>query len=137
MSGQAILLTVPDELYERLAQRAAETDSSIAEAALDVMAMAMPTVKDLPAEIAESLAMLDTLDDQQLWQAAQHTLPQRATRRLRALSRHQQERTLSVAEEQELELLLDQLEDVGLVRAKSAALLKERGHDVSILLPRS
>lgn len=99
--------------------------------------MILSTVGDSLAEIDESLAVLDTLDDQQLWQAAQRTLPQRAARRLRALSRVQQQRTLSSTEEQELMLLLDRLEDVGLVRAKAAALLKERGHDVHSLLPNS
>ena len=84
--------------------------------------MNLPTVNDLPEEIAETLIMLDILDDQQLWQAAQRKLPQR---------------TLPFAEEQELALLLDRLENVGLVRAKAAALLRERGHDVSSLLPNS
>jgi hypothetical protein len=137
MSGQAITLTVPDELYKRLAQRATETDSSIADAALEVMAMALPTVDDLPAEIADRLAMLDTFDDQRLWRVARSTMPQRAMRRLRSLVRLQQQRTLTPVEAQELAQLLDRLEDVGLMRAKAAALLHERGHDVSALLPRS
>jgi hypothetical protein len=137
MSGQAITLTVPDELYKRLAQRATETDSSIADAALEVMAMALPTVDDLPAEIADRLAMLDTFDDQRLWRVARSTMPQRAMRRLRSLVRLQQQRTLTPVEAQELAQLLDRLEDVGLMRAKAAALLHERGHNVSALLPRS
>lgn len=137
MSGQAITLTVPDELYERLAQRATETDSSIADAALEAMAMALPTADDLPPEIADRLTLLDTLDDQRLWRVARSTLPQRAARRLRALSRLQEQRVLTSVEQQELAQLLDRLEDVGLMRAKAAALLHERGHDVSALLPRS
>jgi hypothetical protein len=137
MSGQAITLTVPDKLYERLAQRATEMDSTIAEAVLEMMAMSLPTVDDLPAEIADHLGALDTFDDQRLWRVARSTLPQRSARRLRALSRLQQQRVLTTTEEQELAQLLDCLEDVGLMRAKAAALLRERGHDVSILLPRS
>ena len=42
---------------------------------------------------AGMLAKLDTLDDRQLWQAAQRTLPQRAAGRLRSLLRLQQQRT--------------------------------------------
>jgi hypothetical protein len=86
---------------------------------------------------AEMLVKLDTLDDQRLWRVAHRTLPQRAARRLRTLSRLQQQRVLTAAEDQELAQLLDRLEDIGLVRAKAAALLHERGHDVSVLLPRS
>jgi hypothetical protein len=89
----------------------------------------------LPA--ATMLERLNTRDDQRLWRASHRTLPQRAARRLRALTCLQQRRSLTIAEDQELTQLLNRLEDIGLVRAKAAALLKERGHDVSVLLPRS
>jgi hypothetical protein len=97
--------------------------------------MTLPTVDDLPQPIARELAALAELDDDRLWQAAQRTLTRRDDRRLRALARRQRETPLTIAEEQELDWLLDRLEDVGLIRARSTLLLKERGHDVSALLP--
>ena len=76
-------------------------------------------------------------DDQRLQRAAGRTLPQRASRRLRALARLQQRQNLTVEEQQELVGLLERLEDIGLVRARATALLRERGHDVRALLPGS
>jgi plasmid stability protein len=130
-----VTLTLPDDLYARLQRRASDTQRSLADEAIEAMAMALPTVDDLPQPIARELAALADLDDDRLWQAAQRTLTRRDDRRLRALTRRQQETPLTIAEEQELDELLDRLDDVGLIRARAAVLLKERGHDVSALLP--
>jgi plasmid stability protein len=132
-----VTLTLPDDLYARLQRRASDTQRSLADEAIEAMAMTLPTVDDLPQPIARELAALADLDDERLWQAAQRTLTRRDDRRLRALTRRQRETPLAIAEEQELDWLLDRLEDVGLIRARAAALLKERGHDVSALLPRA
>lgn len=85
--------------------------------------------------IAQRLTALELLSDEQLWQAAQHTLSHRAAQRLQTLSRQNGRGELTAENETELAHLLDQLGDVGLIRAKAAALLKARGHDVTSLLP--
>jgi plasmid stability protein len=135
--SKAVTLILPDELYARLQRRASDTQRSLADEAIEAMAMTLPTVEALPQPIARELAALAELDDDHLWQAAQRTLTRRDDRRLRALTRSQRETPLTIAEEQELDWLLDRLEDIGLIRARAAALLKERGHDVSSLLPRA
>lgn len=84
---------------------------------------------------SDRLAAIDTLDERQLWRTAYRTLSQRDARRIRALARLQQQHDLTTSEKQDLTQLLGRLENAGMVRAKVAALLKERGHDVSALPP--
>lgn len=134
--SKALTLLVPDTLYERLQSRAVDERRSVEDEVLEAVAMALPMVDDLPSEIVTELAALDELDDDRLWQVAQRTLEQRDDRRLRSLARRQGRTSLRDSEEQELRTLLDRLEDVGLIRARAAALLAERGHDVGALLPR-
>ena len=134
--SKALTLHIPEVLYRHLQRRANETHRTVADEALAAMAMTLPTADDLPGPIARELVALADLADDQLWQAAQRTMTRRDERRLRALTRDRAARPLTIAEEQELDWLLDRLEDIGLIRARAAALLKERGHDVSTLLPR-
>jgi len=135
MADHVVTLVLPDTLYNQLKRRAAETQRSVAAEVIETMALAFPTIEDLAPAVAQRLAALELLSDQQLWQAARHTLPRNATQRLQTLSRQNGRGELYPPEEIELALLLDQLEDVGLIRARAAALLKERGHDVASLLP--
>lgn len=136
MADHIVTLVLPDTLYSQLERRAAETQRSVADEVIETMTLAFPAVTDLAPPIAERLLALELLSDEQLWQAAQHTLSRRATQRLHTLSQRNGRDELTAEGEAELALLLDQLEDVGLIRAKAAALLKERGHDVTSLLPR-
>jgi hypothetical protein len=135
--SKALTLNIPENLYAHLQRRASETQRSLADEAIEAMAMTLPTVDDLQPSLARELAALAELDDEHLWQSAQRTLTRRDERRLRTLTRSQRDTPLTIAEEQELDWLLDRLEDVGLIRARATALLKERGHDVSALLPRA
>jgi plasmid stability protein len=120
MAARTVTLIIPDDLYGRLQRRAADARRSVEDEALEAVAMALPTVDDLPPEIAGELARLDDLDDDALWQAARRTLASRDDRRLRALTRKRRQATLSVAEEMELERLLDRLENIGLIRARGS-----------------
>ncbi len=136
MADHTVTLVLPDILYSQLEQRAAETQRSVADEVIETMTLAFPTSADLDSSIAHRLEALPLLNDEQLWQSAQHSLSRRKTQRLHTLSQQNGRGELTVADEAELALLLDQLEDVGVIRAKAAALLKERGHDVTSLLPR-
>jgi hypothetical protein len=114
-----------------MATQAAEAQRSVAEEALEAVAMAVPTIDDPPPGLRRALATLEELDDEQLRQEARRTLTPRDDRRLRALARCRPDGALTIAEEQELDWLPDRLEDVGLIRARAAALLKARGHDAA------
>jgi uncharacterized protein YmfQ (DUF2313 family) len=89
---------------------------------------------DLSFDLEDSLAQLSLLDDQALWRAARTSFAADAAHQLEELHLKRQREGLTESEAQSATTLLQQYERVMLVRAQAAALLKQRGHDVSSLL---
>lgn len=89
---------------------------------------------DLSFDLENTLAQLALLDDEALWHAARTTFATDAARRLEDLHLKRQREGLTEGEAQTAATLLQQYERAMLVRAQAAALLKQRGHDVSALL---
>jgi hypothetical protein len=89
---------------------------------------------DLPADLTEAISPLALLDDAELWRAARSRLADETAAQLEDLHLKRQRDGLTPAEEQTLAGLVRQYERVMLVRAQAAALLKQRGHDVTELL---
>src|SRR5262245_35248563 len=90
----------------------------------------------LPQDLADAILDLKPLDDDWLWQAARQTFPPEASSRLEVLHHKRQSGGLTVAEQETAAQLVRQYERTMLVRAHAAKLLKERGHDISGLVPR-
>ena len=134
MPSQSLLLQVPDELYDRLRQRAERTHRSIETELLNVLTAAVETPSELSDDLAEALAPLALLDDEALWRAARSHLDAQVATELEMLNVKQQGEGLLPSEDQRRLLLLRHYERAMLVRAQAAALLKERGHDVAELL---
>ena len=136
MTTLDVTLNLPDNLYRRLKLRAERTNRSLEEETVDVLASAVPVDGALPAGLAEAVGHLDLLDDEALWRAARSALAAEATEKLEQLHFKRQREGLTEAEEQETVVLLRQYERAMLVRASAAAILRERGHDISVLAPR-
>jgi hypothetical protein len=98
------------------------------------MTAALPDGDDVPAEIAEAVAFLTQLDDARLWERARSRLADKALAELQSLHFKQQRVGLTRAERTRADDLCLQYDRTLLIRARAAALLKERGHDVSILI---
>ena len=96
----------------------------------------MPKDDDLPADFAETISRLKLLDDESLWSVARYHLPAEAAIRMEGLHLKRQREELTDAEAQTLDGLVRQYERTMLIRAQAAAMLKERGHDISQLLTR-
>lgn len=133
MTTQDITISVPDLLYRKLQARAEQTQRSVEAEALDALVALVPTVDELPADVEASLAQLALLDDAALWGAARTTFPTEAARHLENLHLKRQREGLTDSETETATALLHQYERAMLVRAQAAALLKQRGHDVSSL----
>lgn len=88
----------------------------------------------LSNSLERALAQLDQLDDAAVWQAARRRMAPEAAERLQELNAKRQRQGLDPSETQEQAELIRQYEWAMLVRAKAAAVLKQRGHDVSVLL---
>ncbi|MBK9091811.1 MAG: hypothetical protein WAW03_04595 [Anaerolineae bacterium] len=135
MTLQTITLRLPEMLYRQVEHRAQRMRRSVEDELIIVVSTALPTTDDLPLDIAGDLAQLTFLTDAELWQAAQTTLPSRDSERMQALMFKRQRDELTVAEEREAQRLAHRADRTMLVRSQAAALLKDRGHDVSELKP--
>jgi plasmid stability protein len=134
MASQAVTLHLPEPLYRELKQRAAQSRRTVEDETLDVLSAAVPVAEKLPDDLAEAISPLALLDDEALWRAARSRLANEAATELADLHQKRQREGLTVAEAQTAEALVRQYERAMLVRAQAAALLKQRGHDVSSLL---
>src|SRR5262245_18383358 len=135
MPTQTLTLHLPDGLYSRLRQSAQESHRSLEAELLDVLSNAVPGHDALPHSLSVELAQLDTMDDAELWRAAKSRPTSKAAAQLEALHMKRQKEDLSESEAHALAVLVDQYERSMLIRARAAAILKTRGHDLSGLAP--
>jgi len=83
--------------------------------------------------MAEAIAALHLLDDDALWRAGRTCLAPEKAATLEELHIKRQGEGLSASETETLATLMKEYTQIMLVRSRSAALLKQRGHDVSDL----
>ncbi len=131
---EPITVHLPDALYDRLKHRADQMRRPIEVELVEAVATAIPESEDLPPELEEAISSLALLNDDELWRAARSQLPREAVEQLAELNLKQQSEGLSDEERSSQARLLRQYERLILVRAEAAGRLKERGHDVSVLL---
>ena len=134
MTVQVVTLHVPSPLYEQLKRRAAQAQRTVEAELLDVVATAVPVGDDLPTDLAGAISPLALLDDAALWRTARSHLSAEAVAQMEDLHLKRQREGLDDAEAETLTGLVRQYERTMLIRAQAAALLKARGHDVSLLL---
>ncbi|XXY50710.1 hypothetical protein WME91_06155 [Sorangium sp. So ce269] len=132
MAVQAVTVNLPEPLYERLARRASKMHRTVEAELVEAVATLVPEEPDeLPADMAEAIAALHLLDDEALWRAARSCLAPQKAADLEDLHIKRQGEGLSSSETEALETLMREYTRIMLVRSRAAALLKQRGHDVS------
>ena len=135
MAVEPLMLNVPKPLYNRIKLRANESHRSVEDEALELLATAVSDSEEgLSAELATSLSALEKLNEQGLWHAARSKLSAEDIARIEALHEKRQGSYLTEDETRELEALIHSYELNMVLRAHAARLLRERGHDVSILV---
>jgi len=130
MNLQTITITLPAPIYRRVKQRSQLMQRSVAEELVAVV-IDYSQRDGLADDIEQELAQLDLLTDSELWQAAQITVSREKNESMQELVEKQQRDGLTEQENQQAQLLSHSFNRVMLVRAKSAALLKKRGFDIS------
>jgi plasmid stability protein len=135
MTSQTLTLEVPAVLYCQLKQRADHAQRSVEAETLELLAATVPATEELPANLQQALTPLALLDDEALRHAAHSRLGTEAAAELEALHFKQQREGLTEAETQRRIELINQDKRAMLVRAQALALLRERGHDISNLVP--
>jgi hypothetical protein len=137
MSEQTVTVTLPAELYDHLKRRAEADGRTIQDEIVETLQTSQPGAGELSPELTAAISPLPFFSDEELWQAARSRLPAEDAAEMEALHHKRDREGLSGEEKRRLEGLLKRYDRFMLVRAEAAALLKQRGHDVSVLLSAS
>ncbi|HSH04629.1 MAG TPA: hypothetical protein VLL52_19110 [Anaerolineae bacterium] len=133
MSFQSITIHLPEEIYRQLEQQSKQMQRSLTEE-VTIAVTTSTQQNQLSPSLQAELDQLDFFTEEELWRAARLTAPEEKSERMQALVEKQSLEGLTPAEKEESQLLSDYFNQIMLVRAKSAVLLKELGHDISILV---
>lgn len=131
MASHTITLDLPEPLYEQIQQAAKNAQRPVHDVLVEAVAAVAPCIDTAPENMRSALAHLTYLNDAALWQAARSTLPAEQRERLAALHERQQDESLTPEEAAEEQVLVALYRETILVRAQAAAILKQRGYDVS------
>ena len=129
---QSVTVQLPDSLYQRMRRRARERNRSVEDEVAEVVERAF--AEDVSPATADLLEQLPHLIDQDLWQAARLRVPADKALRMQDLIWKEQAEGLTVVEQDEATQLQQYARRIMLVRGEAAALLAERGYDVSELI---
>ena len=129
MSELTVTLTLPAETYDLLKQRAEAVGRTVQDEIVETLLASVSGSDDPPR-----ISPLPLFSDEELWQAARSRLPAEEAEELEALHHKRDREGLSDEEKRRLAGLMKRYERFVLLRAEAAALLKQRGHDVSVLL---
>lgn len=130
MSSELLTVAVPENLLTRIRDRARQANRTVEAEVLDVLAGAIPGTDELSPDLRAALDTLDLLDDAALRRAFDSRLSVEASAELEALTFKERRAGLTPADESRRRDLIRQYERAMLVRARAAALLRQRGHEV-------
>ncbi len=117
MGQPTVTLTLSQEVYDELQQRARRRQHRVEDEAALALAATLGAEQRLPADLEAAIGVLALLDDEALWR----------------VSRSQP----MVEDGVLLDALVDRHDRVMVLRAEAVARLRERGHDVSALVARA
>jgi len=137
MSEHTVTLTIPTAIYDHLKRRAEASKRTVQDEIVELLLAQVPVESELPADLAGAIAPLSLFNDEELWRAARSRFPAEDAAELEELHHKREREGLSEEEARTLAGLVRRYERSMLVRAQAAALLKQRGHDVSELLKAS
>ena len=74
MSMKPMTLQVPEKLYQLHEDRARRSQKSVEAEAVELLAAVVPAEDELPYDLAEAIAPLPLLSDEDLWRVARNRL---------------------------------------------------------------
>jgi hypothetical protein len=137
MPEQTVTVTIPAAIFDHFKRRAEAGNRTVQDEIVAVLRAAVPVNDALSTELAEAIAPLALMTDDELWRSARSCLSSEEAAELEALHHKRGRDGLSPDEERTAATLLRRYERLMLVRAQAAALLKQLGHDVAALLQAS
>lgn len=136
MENQTVTIVLPKPIYQQAVERAEHAHLSMEEELVTTVADAY-SKDSIPVDTRNALEQLDFLDDDELWRAAQLAVAPEIHAQMETLIEKRQLHGLTEEEKIVSEQLVQHADYVMLVRAKAAALLHRRGHDVTTLMQSS
>ncbi|WP_155523498.1 hypothetical protein [Nodosilinea nodulosa] len=133
MALQTLTLRLPDSIYQRLVDLAQKSERPLEEETVSLINAALMTDAELIADISDRLNQLALLTDEELWNAAASRSSRDDNELMQELLEKRQREGLTPEEFEQVQTLSKHFNHIMIVRAKSAALLAERGHDISAL----
>jgi hypothetical protein len=135
MPGKSITVDLPDDLYERVQQVAAQSQRPVERVVLESLRLLFVPPPS-SADLATSLAALPSYSDAQLWAMVYQRLAWPQSQRLHELSAKNKLERLTKEEQLELEDLLSSNDQAMLLRSEALRLLKNRGYNIEAYLKR-
>ncbi len=128
MATQTVSVGLPRSIFLKLERAAELTHRSVEDVLITTVNAALVESPGLPDDLANELAAMHLFSDEALWAATHPSLAPSEQLRLSQLNHKAGERPLTRAEEAEQEYLLTAYHRSVLRRAKSLAILSQRGH---------
>lgn len=126
-----ITLALPDDTLQRYQRGAVAARKPLEEFLVERLVEAKPPLPtDLPSPFADDLAILETLNDEALWQVAKSQLSVNDQKLYDRLLEKNSSGTITPAETKTLQALGDEARRLTLKKAHAFMLLKWRGHDL-------
>jgi hypothetical protein len=135
MTLQAVILHLPEPVYQRAKHAADVLKRPIEDLIVDTLTSTLPVLDDVPAEMASEIAAMAHLSDEALQGLATSTLRLERQTLLSELLDKQGRGELVEAEQRELAVLMAEYGRSMLRRAKAVALLVARGKPLPVLTP--
>jgi predicted transcriptional regulator len=133
MASQTLTLRLPDSIYQQLVELAQKSDRPLEEEAVGLINAALMTDAELVSDIDDRLDQLALLTDEELWSAATCQASENENDLIQELLEKRQRQGLTPEELEQVQVLSKHFNHIMMLRAKAAALLAERGHDISML----
>ena len=133
MRSQAITVTLPDEVYQRVKRNARGMKQPVPQVLVRIVEAAIPSLAKVPPEYRAELEAMETMSDADLWKVTKHQIPASQQRRLSRLLHKNQRGVLSTNEHASLARLRTETDRWVLRRSYAYLLLKYRGHQIPTL----
>lgn len=128
MSSTAITLHLPKEILAHFQHTASQSQRSLEDVMVETLLMYSPVTS---TNISEWLDAIPAYTDSQLWAVVRLQPDAFQDNQRITLTQKSKQALLTPLEAEQLEQLLDDLENLVLLRSKAITLLKERGYNVA------
>lgn len=124
------MLDLPDPIVAQLQSTSRNRQRSVEDLIRELVIQHWQPLPRLPDDVEAELAVFPSLSNEVLWLLARSTLTAEEQKTLAALNSTAKIRTLTPAEAERLETLLDLYDRMVVRRAQAATILQQRGYNL-------